>query len=57
MGALLLGAVSLLGYIMHLPYLYRWGGQDAITPPMAINTALAICLLAMSQLLRRKEYR
>jgi hypothetical protein len=51
MGALLLGIVSLIGYILQLPFLYRWGSQDAITPPMAINTAVAISLLAIAQLL------
>lgn len=51
MGAMLLGIVSLVGYLFHIPFLYRWGSQDAITPPMAINTAVAISLLALAQLL------
>lgn len=54
LGALLLGLVSLLGYILNLPYLYRWGSPNAITPPMAINTAVAVSLLAISQLLGRR---
>lgn len=57
LSALLLGAISLVGYILNLPYLYRWGSPNAITPPMAINTAVAISLLAISQLLGRRDVR
>lgn len=55
LGALLLGLVSLIGYIANIPYLYRWGSPNAITPPMAINTAVAIALLSVSQLLGRRD--
>lgn len=53
--ALMLAVVALLGYILNLPILYRWGKPEGITPPMAINTALAISCLALAQLLGRND--
>lgn len=53
--ACMIGVASLLGYVLHFVLLYQWMPDST---PMALNTAMAICLTGCGLFLDGlREYR